>query len=200
MFLWFQHVISKMTLVWKENKIWRKERIPLLHVFLFFFFSFLSKYCLPSAWEDWLLKTREPKAIWPPYQCLKYMISCLFGFRLWCLTYLRMLIAFAWTRWRCFPLIPNSIYCNNKYYYLHIKMQANNSHYTENGNIVLVFMLHGGTIIGSWSLLHWSKFGRTLWVFPACEGTVWKWEELNLTCHFVKGPPQGFWCFLWIFF
>lgn len=48
--------------------------------------------------EDWLVETGETNAIWPSYQCLKYMISCHSGFSLWYLTYLRMLIGSACTR------------------------------------------------------------------------------------------------------
>lgn len=37
----------------------------------------------PKHLSLWLVETRETKAIWPSNQCLRYLISCQFGFGLW---------------------------------------------------------------------------------------------------------------------
>lgn len=87
------HVTKKITLVWRQkihtNKIWRKER-----EFPCMFFQNTTSQAPFFLWNEyWLDETRETKAIWPLYQCLKYIH---FGFSLWCLTYLRMIRSFVW--------------------------------------------------------------------------------------------------------
>ncbi len=54
-------------------------------------------------------------------------------------------------RWRFFPLLPNSVLCNNNYYCLNIKCKHTTHITLKMDDIVHVFMLHGGTIIGLWS-------------------------------------------------